>query len=468
MVKCFICYKKYATLSSLNRHRKEMHGPKKLCPYCLNYYGRLQPHFSSCKKYQQYQLNKLKIIDGNIFITNTPIKVIQNEKIKPIYIKKDFFINAKQINKTNFFFFPEMKLGEGSFCEVFYGINKKSNQECAIKFFKGKKENITQFIMEKSMLEDLDTLLSFPSLFYYSEQDLILVESLHGPNLRQLFEFCDKKFPLQTVCLIGIEMINRLKEFHSKGFIHRDIKPSNFVWGKFSGNLNELKDHILLIDYDLSYKYKIDNGAHISFQTEDSIVGNLTYKSINANDYINQTRRDDLESVIYCLIYFLKSDLPWNKESVNYAYKKLNKKFLKKGNLIDDENFNLVSKERIICQYKKCIPVKVLCEELPTEFELLVYYVRNLKYDEEPNYEIMVDLLKRIIMNNTNNAEEGQYKYIWQKKFVDILNEPYKIKKGKLDKLKCELFSGYKIEMEKFIRDVKKIEIFNYQSIKSI
>ena len=71
-------------------------------------------------------------------------------------------------------------------------------------------------------------------------------------------------------------------------------------------------------------------------------------------------------------------------------------------------------------------------------------------------------------MNNTNNAEEGQYKYIWQKKFVDILNEPYKIKKGKLDKLKCELFSGYKIEMEKFIRDVKKIEIFNYQSIKSI
>ena len=164
----------------------------------------------------------------------------------------------------------------------------------------------------------------------------------------------------------------------------------------------------------------------------------------------------------------MKSDLPWNKESVNYAYKKLNKKFLKKGNLIDDENFNLVSKERIICQYKKCIPVKVLCEELPTEFELLVYYVRNLKYDEEPNYEIMVDLLKRIIMNNTNNAEEGQYKYIWQKKFVDILNEPYKIKKGKLDKLKCELFSGYKIEMEKFIRDVKKIEIFNYQSIKSI
>ena len=100
-------------------------------------------------------------------------------------------------------------------------------------------------------------------------------------------------------------MISRLEEFHSKGFIHRDIKPSNFVWGKFSGNNNELKDHIFLIDYDLSYKFKSELNSHISFQIEDSIVGNITYKSINASAFVNQTRRDDLESVIYCLLYFI-------------------------------------------------------------------------------------------------------------------------------------------------------------------
>ena len=147
--------------------------------------------------------------------------------------------------------------------------------------------------------------------------------------------------------------------------------------GKFSGNNNELKDHIFLIDYDLSYKFKSELNSHISFQIEDSIVGNITYKSINASAFVNQTRRDHLESVIYCLLYFINGFLPCEENNINSAYRRLNKKILKKGYVLDEENDYLITNERIIYKFKKYIPVKILCDELSTEFELLILYVRN-------------------------------------------------------------------------------------------
>lgn len=266
MVKCKICCKKYVSISSLNRHRNENHGPKKLCPYCFNFYGQLNPHFLICKKYQRYQLTKLKIIGREIFYVNENDKKSTNYKLKTFIPKKDLLKDAKQINKSNFYFIPHMKIGEGAYCKVFLGINTKTNQECAIKFFTNTKSNIEKFIMEESMLKNLKESISFPSLFYSSYKNLILAESLTGPNLRQLFEFCDKKFPLRTVYFIVIEMISRLQEFHSRGFVHRDIKPTNFVWGKFIENFNELKDHILLIDYDLSRKYINKEKSHIFFK----------------------------------------------------------------------------------------------------------------------------------------------------------------------------------------------------------
>ena len=325
------------------------------------------------------------------FLINPNHKISSESRFESSSKKRLFIKGAKQINKTDFFYFPKYKLGEGSFCKTFYALNEKTYQENAVKFFKAKKKNVDKFLMEKSMLERLSDSISFPSLYYCSLKDLLLIKSLHGPNLKKLFKFCEKIFPIRTTYYIGIEMISRLQEFHSKGFIHRDIKPSNFVWGKFSDSNNELKDHIFLIDYDLSYKNKSKLNPHISFQIEDSIVGNIIFKSINANDFVNQTRRDDLESVIYCLIYFIKGFLPWDENNINYAYRRLNKKILRKGYILDEENDYLISKERIIYEYKKCIPVKNLCDELPTEFELLIHYVRNLKYDEEPDYQIMKD-----------------------------------------------------------------------------
>ena len=140
MVKCRVCYKKYASISSLNRHKQEKHGPKKLCPYCFNYFGRLKQHYLTCKKYQRYCFDNLKVINGEIFFIHKHHEINIEFRDESSTKKNAFLKKAKKINKTDFLYFPNFKLEEGSFCKVFYAVNDKTNQEVAIKFFKAKKK----------------------------------------------------------------------------------------------------------------------------------------------------------------------------------------------------------------------------------------------------------------------------------------------------------------------------------------
>ena len=316
--------------------------------------------------------------------------------------------------------------------------------------------------MEESMLKKLKGIITFSCLYYSSQKNLILIETLHEPNLKELFLFCNKNFPLKTICYIGIEMINKVQEFHSRGFVHRDIKPSNFAWGKLDENNNELRNHILLIDYDLAGIYRTNEFSHLSPQKDEKIVGNISFKSLAGNNFITQTRRDDLESIIYCLLYFFNVELLWEKENINMVYRKLNRKLLRKKTLKEKERESIISKERIILEFKKIISVKKLCEGLPTEFEILLSYCRNMTFQQEPNYELMKDLLKRVILNNSNNLEEA-YKFIWEKKLVDVLDYPDDLRKNEINKIKFQLFSGFNINLIKFIKSLMALNLINFK-----
>ena len=315
------------------------------------------------------------------------------------------------------------------------------------------------------MLKRLRDNILFPSLFYSNQKSILLIESLLGPNLKKLFSFCNNYFPLSTVCHIGIELISRIQEFHKYGFIHRDIKPSNMVWGNFSHNNNNFKDNILLIDYELAGIHQDKKQKQIDYETEVDLIGNSYYKSLNASNNISQSRRDDIESAIYCLIFFYKGDLPWNKQTIDDIYKRLNKKALKKKNPESETNYNIISKQAINYEIKKMVTVKYLCDELPTEFEIILTYVRNLKFTEEPNYELIKDLFKRIINNIEANCEEGEYKYIWEKKLIKVLEEKNPGKKEMLKNIKNDLFSGYDINVIQFIKNIKKAEKINIKKI---
>jgi serine/threonine protein kinase len=153
-----------------------------------------------------------------------------------------------------------------------------------------------------------------------------MVMEFLGPSLADLFMYKNKKFNLTTICLIGLQMIQRIELMHEKGFIHRDIKPENFVIG-----LNEKSHTVYIIDFGLSRRYKDKNtGQHIPYRENRHLVGTARYASINAHLGIEQSRRDDIESIGYALVYFYLGRLPWQSKNdkINSTQKIMEKKLM--------------------------------------------------------------------------------------------------------------------------------------------
>ena len=188
---------------------------------------------------------------------------------------------------------------------------------------------------------------------------------LLGPNLEYLFNNSDRKFTLPTVLLLGIQIINLLKDLHQIHYIHRDIKPSNFLIGR-----GQDIDQIYIMDFGLSRKY-IRKGKHIKYRDNRSLIGTARYASCNMHRGIEPTRRDELESIGYMLIYFLKGKLPWQ----GLRKEKKHKKFI---DIIGNKKFNT--------------DVNELCYGIPSFFKDYIIYCRNLEFDETPDYDYLCGL----------------------------------------------------------------------------
>jgi len=85
------------------------------------------------------------------------------------------------------------------------------------------------------------------------------------------------------------------------------MKPDNFLMGLKS------KAHVCyVIDFGLSKRFKDPkSNQHIPYRDGKSLTGTARYASVNTHIGIEQSRRDDLESIGYILLYFLKGTLPW-------------------------------------------------------------------------------------------------------------------------------------------------------------
>ena len=266
------------------------------------------------------------------------------------------------------------KIGSGSFGNVYKAIDKSTNEFVAIKIEDNNKNKVLRLEYEMELYKELDNIVGVPNIKYYStiDEHNILIMDFLGPSLDDLFEFCECKFSLKTVCMIALQILDRIESIHTHNIIHRDIKPDNFLIGT-----GKTKNKIYIIDFGLS-KTIISNDKHIEYKKSKSFTGSFRYSSIRNHKGIEQSRRDDLESIGYMLIFFLKGKLPWQGLKGSTKSKR--------------------SKQ--IFKVKRNTSILDLCKNIPKEFFDYIKYVRLLQFKEKPNYKFLKNLFINIFSNN--------------------------------------------------------------------
>ena len=200
------------------------------------------------------------------------------------------------------------KISEGSFGTVFKAENNRTKEFVAIKFEK-KSENIKSLKNEAKIYQYLGRLDGFPELKIFGTTDKFnyLVMDLLGNSLINVITHY-KKLSLKTVLVLGIQIIKRIKTLHEKYLLHRDIKPSNFIFGN-----GDETNKLFLIDFGFAKRYDY-NGEHIPEKKINSLIGSPNFVSLNVHKGIEPSRRDDVESCIYIILYLLlNGELPWFK-----------------------------------------------------------------------------------------------------------------------------------------------------------
>ncbi|KAI5968102.1 hhp1 [Candida margitis] len=275
------------------------------------------------------------------------------------------------------------KIGSGSFGDIYLGTNIISGEEVAIKLENTKAKH-PQLEYEAKVYKALSGGVGIPFVRWYgTECDYnAMVIDLLGPSLEDLFNYCNRKFTYKTVLLLADQLICRIEYIHARCFIHRDIKPDNFLMG-----IGRRGSQVNVIDFGLAKKYRDPRThLHIPYRENKNLTGTARYASVNTHLGIEQSRRDDLESLGYVLIYFCRGSLPW--QGLKAATKR--------------------QKYDRIMEKKMTTPNNILCKGLPSEFLDYMNYIKTLRFDDKPDYAYLRKLFRDLF-----KKENYRYDYVF-------------------------------------------------------
>ncbi|VEL38489.1 unnamed protein product [Protopolystoma xenopodis] len=208
------------------------------------------------------------------------------------------------------------RLGGGSFGDIYLGQNIATGEEVAVKM-----EAVNA--RHPQLLYESKNAIAVPRVHWFGSDGVrnhyrAMVMDLLGPSLEDLFSFCGRRFTLKTVLMLAEQMLWRVEYVHSKSLIHRDIKPDNFLMG-----IGQHCNRVFMVDFGLAKKYRFVKFSynarcrdhrtkiHIPYRDDKNLTGTARYASINAHAGVEQSRRDDIESLGYVFMYFLRGQLPW-------------------------------------------------------------------------------------------------------------------------------------------------------------
>lgn len=315
------------------------------------------------------------------------------------------------------------KIGAGSFGEVYIALDIKTGENVAVKVEPAEIQTY-QLYNESTIYKILEGATNIPKFYWFGSYSTnksntnftnwnnktnlsnnVMAIELLGKSLKELFLQCNRHFSLKTVLMIIDQMLSSIQLVHNRHFVHRDLKPENFVIG-----LNNKKNQLYMIDFGLARKYRDPQTLdHKPCLTNIKAAGTPRYTSINALKGLDQSRRDDMESLGYIWIYFLKGSLPWM--GIPNNERDPNRKYM------------------TILHIKKHLSIEELCSGLPTEFIKYFKDVRSLKYRDEPDYSGYRKMFRDLF------SEQGyvfDYQYDWvakkpKEKHETPSNSPKKI-----------------------------------------
>jgi len=248
------------------------------------------------------------------------------------------------------------KLSEGSFGQVYKGKHVRTGELVAIKMERKNGSTSSSLKNEAKIYQYLAKEPGFINLKWYNSNEnfTYLVTDLLVCSLTTLVKL-KGPLDLKVVLQIGIQVIKRIQTLHGKYLLHRDVKPDNYML--------DSNKQLFLIDFGLCKRYD-HNGVHIEEKQITSMVGSINFVSLNVHKGIEPSRRDDVESCIYIIIYLLLNrNLPWLLE-----------KDIKKIACIKEQLTNN--------------------ELVPIFIKNMLENIRELAFNSEPDYGELISILE--------------------------------------------------------------------------
>lgn len=274
-------------------------------------------------------------------------------------------------------------IGKGAFGEIFQAEDLETSVHVAVKTEKldSKKRVLKIEVAVLRKLQACPFVCRYQQFGRHEEFHFVVMELL-GENLSVLRkQQPGKRFSVGTTMRLGMQMVRAIEGMHEHGYLHRDIKPSNFAMGRQPEN----RDWCFMIDFGLARRYQLPHGEIRTARESAGFRGTARYASINSHLSKELARRDDMWSLLYMTIEFLKGSLPWsnieNKEDVGRRK-------------IELDSLDLVA-------------------NLPVEMGNFMEHLRTLDYKDKPNYDYITDLFNQI-MEKADVSEDEPYD--WQLK----------------------------------------------------
>jgi serine/threonine protein kinase len=152
------------------------------------------------------------------------------------------------------------------------------------------------------------------------------------------------------------------------------------------------KSHVAyIVDYGLAKRYyDLRTGIHIPYRNDKSLTGTARYASIHAHLGEELARRDDLEALGFVMLYFFKGILPWQNLPA----------------------FTRSEKYRRIKETKIATTLEEVCVGCPAEFLAYMKHCRNLQFEEQPDYDMLCNLLKSLATKEGIDLDYQNYDWV--------------------------------------------------------